>query len=202
MALDIEKFVRLRPLLTHVTSRRNAALIERQGRLVPAATILREAGMGASVRTRRPEAVVIGAGRNRVYVRDQAPLHPGNVRLAGKWAFADLVEELNEHVFFWPAGRRGPNTYGKRLEDKYAGQDQVVMCFGSENLIRLNLARLRVCACNSGAPRCNPHVGKAERGPATLAKPAAYLGTPGTVIEVAFRGEVKIADSLEWVAPI
>jgi len=137
-----------------------------------------------------------------VYLRDQAPLHPGNVRLTGGWTFADLVEELNNHVFFWPAGRGGPSVYAKRLEAKYAGQGQVAMCFRSENLIRLNRSRFRVCSCNSGAPRCNPHVGKADRGPATLAKPADYPGTPGTVIEAAFRGDVTIGDALEWVSPI
>lgn len=202
MALDLDRFVRLRPLLLHVTSRGNSALIEREGRLVPAARTLRGAGMGSSVRVRRAESVVIDAGQGRVYLRDQTPLRAANVRLAGGWTFADLVQELNEHVFFWPAGGGGPSVYAKRLQAKYASQGQVVMAFGTALLLEHNLARLRLCACNSGAPRCNPHVGKARRGPETLATPAAYPGTPGTVVEVAFRGEVRLADALEWIAPI
>lgn len=202
MALDVGRLVKLRPLLLHITSRQNAEMIEREWCLRPAASILREAGMPGLVRVRRPEALVVNVGVRGVYLRDQRPLRAANVRLTGGWTFANLVEELNEHVFFWPAGAGGPSAYANRLQAKYAGQDQVAMAFRAEPLIRHNLDRLRVCVCNSGAPRCNPHVGKAERGPGTLAKPTVFAGTAGRIVEVAFRGEVTIANALEWVAPI
>ena len=166
--LDFEKFIALRPVLLHVTSRQNLEWIRRDGRFRPAASILRAAGLGGLVRERRPEAMVVrvpdGDGGRDVYVRDQRPLRAGNMRLLGGWDVGDFVAELNEHVFFWPCGAGGPGAYGRRLFERYRGEDQVVISLGTRALIEENRDRLRVCACNSGAPRCNPRTGKAARG--------------------------------------
>ena len=64
--------------------------------------------------TRRPQPVRLDLGGRIVEVRDQAPLHKGNLHFDEGWSMARLVEYLNGHVFFWPGGADGPIDYGRR----------------------------------------------------------------------------------------
>src|SRR6478752_8358185 len=102
MPISNEKFVRLKPFLFHLTSASNVARILRDGRLDCANALLRKARQAALGRVRRREHVSIEIGGEKVELRDQAPLHAGNMAIDAAWSFEDFVQHLNDRVFFWP----------------------------------------------------------------------------------------------------
>lgn len=212
MPLDLARFATARPYLYHLTAATNLAHIERTKRLESASVLLERAGRRELVRERRRDHVSValpgGAGPEPtlVHIRDQAPLHAGNVRLEGGWNFADLVTELNRRVYFWPGKVDGPSPYGCRHFQRYAAEDCVVLVVRTDAVLS---AAAEFSCCNSGSPRCNPSVPgyKAPRGPRTFLNAASFEGSPGNVIEVVFPGgvdlpwnAVHVARPDRWVA--
>ena len=199
MGLDLERFARLRPALVHLTARCNAEAIVEDGVLHPAAWLLRAGGRGAMVRERCTQATVIAVGGRRVVIRDQKPLAQGAIDLTDGWSFGDWVQHLREHVFFWPVRAADLSGYGRRFEGKAVENNQVAMVFDTRELLERNRGGARVSVCNAGALRHHPVSGRARRGPGTLVEPDRFAGTPGTVIEVAFRGRVEIGTALRSI---
>ena len=70
-------------------------------RLDCAATLLRLGGRADLVRKRRATRTgrTVRVDNEEVHVRDQAPLHRGNMVLLGGWGFEDFIEHLNSFVF-------------------------------------------------------------------------------------------------------
>jgi len=66
------------------------------------AAFLERAGRLDLLRARRRSGERVTVDGIQVHLRDQAPLHAGNVDLPANWSFEDLVELLNRQVFFWP----------------------------------------------------------------------------------------------------
>lgn len=192
MPLDISRFVKTRPYLYHLTARSNLKLIAASGRLRTAADLLAEAGERPLLRQRRRESRVVVCEGERVHVRDQAPLHAGNLKLSDRWTFDDFVEHLNEHVFFWPGTEAGPIGYGLRHFERYAEEDNVVLVLKTDEVIACQSAiEPRFCRFNSGSPRCTG--GKpSPRGPGTFLLARDFVGTPSSVVEVTFRGSVSL----------
>lgn len=164
MPLDIEQFAKTRPCLYHLTARANLKLIVASGRLRTAADLLDEAGEGQLKRQRRRESHVVVCSGEHVHIRDQAPLHAGNLKLAGNWMFDDFVEHLNQHVFLWPGTEAGPIDYGRRHFERYAREDNVVLvmktaqlCAGQTNL------EPRFSKYNSGSPKVESRPAIAQR---------------------------------------
>lgn len=192
MPLDIERFVRLRPVLFHLTATPNAARIRDTGLIYPASALYRSAGMAPSIRTRRAEGQWIEFGGERVHIRDQAPLHRGNITFSGGWVFEDLVAHLNDHVFFWPGTTDGPISYGRRHFERYAGDDAVVLCLDTRAIFAANTdPGPRFCKYNSGSPRCTGGRGS-PRGPDTFLDADGFPHRPSEVIEVTFPDVVRL----------
>src|SRR4051812_19487213 len=114
MSFELEAFARLRPYLYHLTSQTNIERIRRTWVLESAARIFEAAGRPDLKRSRRRAHVTLGDGEDSIIVRDQAPLHRGNMSLDENWEFEDFDEHLNERVFFWPGDSCGPISYGLR----------------------------------------------------------------------------------------
>src|SRR4051812_16215043 len=108
MSFSLQEFVRLRPFVYHLTHSANVEGIRERRRLFSAAAIMRMAGASALRREhRRGERIVVVDGEE-IHIRDQDPLKQGNMRLDARWKFADFIEHLNAHVFFWPGWREKP----------------------------------------------------------------------------------------------
>jgi hypothetical protein len=200
MTLNLIDFLETRPRLFHLTAESNVERIRESGVLSPASHLLRSAGFARNIRRRRPGSLLIRDGDRRIHIRDQAPLHAGNVELAGGWSFEDLVEHLNDHVFFWPGDDR-PNDYGRRHFARYRDQDCRVLVFSTRGLLAANRdLPPRLCRFNSGSPRCTGGR-RSPRGPDLFQLVDEYGGTAATVVEVVFRGEVRLPDHFQVQEP-
>ncbi len=152
---------------------------------------------------RRPEGRRIRVDGRTVHLRDQGPLHRGNAGLQDGWTFEDLVEYLNQHVFFWPGTVEGPNDYGQRHFARYqqlTPDGLAILRIPTLSLIQPNLDKgPGFSQCNSGSPRWSG--GKiAERGPDTLAGAERFEGGPGRVVEVVYVGQVRLPAEDDWVS--
>lgn len=192
MPLDLERFVKLRPTLYHLTAASNAAHIRSSGRIDSAAALYRSAGIEPSIRCRRASEEWIRCDGDDVHIRDQAPLHRGNIDLSDGWRFEDLVAYLNEHVFFWPGKPEGPIPHGLRHFKRYAREKAVVLSFDTQELFAANAdPGPRFCKYNSGSPRCTGGQ-RSPRGPGTFLRPSAFPHRAGEVIEVTFPASVDL----------
>jgi hypothetical protein len=190
--LTIDALAKLRPYLYHLTATTNIPRIQEQRRLVSAATLFNEAGQPELITVRRPthaQVVVQGA---QVVIRDQAPLHAGNVALGSGWTFEDLVAALNALVFFWPGNADGPIAYGQRHFARYEHEQTSIVRVPLLDLVAANPNReVLVCKYNSGSPRCN--AGKPSPRSAETFKGVNQSNLrPSQVIEVTFQGDVNL----------
>ena len=123
-------------------------------------------------------------------LRDQAPLREGNAALDGGWTFADLVEDLNGRVFFWPGTERRPIPDGQRHFERYADESIAVLMVDTTALFAAN-GGATFCRYNSGSPRWSG--GRpSPRGPGTFVAAADAPFTAGQVVEVTFRNTVVL----------
>lgn len=206
MPFTLDQFAQRFPRLYHLTAAMNVAAIEADRCLYPAAETFRQARALADIRERRSESQVVTLpGGSKRHVRDQAPLYEGNTALLGGWTFADLVQDLNERVYFWPGTEKGPSDYGRRHFTRYApGGDVRVLVVETASLFSANRdLPPQFCRYNSGSPRCNPkskEAGKrSPRGPATFLPADLFDGSTGTVVEVTFRRGVALGGlTAEW----
>jgi hypothetical protein len=201
--MDIANFTGLRPRLYHLTARANLPRIQRTARLDTAATILAAAARYDLLRTRRPESKVVAIDVERIHLRDQGPLYEGNCNLPGAFTFADLVEMLNNFVYFWPGTDAGPIVYGLRHFARYAPrEDVVVLVIPAAALLAANPdCPPHFCKYNSGSPRSNPTSGKPPRGPDTFIPAAHFNLPPSRVIEVVFPQSVRLPLESVEVSP-
>ncbi len=192
MALDLEKFAQTRSHLYHLTARSNLSQILAAGCLRPAADLLTSAGEAGLLRTRRRQSQIVTVNGRSVHIRDQAPLHAGNLALPNGCLFEDFLMHLNEHVFFWPGTQHGPIGYGRRHFERYANEDNVVLVLDTAAVFAANPAiGPRFCRFNSGSPRCSG--GKpSPRSLGTFATAREYPGTPSSVVEVVYRAPVAL----------
>lgn len=123
MPLHTDAFIGLRPYLYHLTASDNIRWIRQTRILESAASMFAQAGCLEQVRSRRRESYTVDINGRAIRIRDQAPLHARNVALAPGWTFDDLVELLNEQVYFWPGDGDKPNDYGRRHFHRYAGEE-------------------------------------------------------------------------------
>src|SRR6266536_6073616 len=113
------------------------------------------AGNRSGAHTRRKGHLSQQVNGTVVMIRDQDPLHRGNVRLKEGWDFADLVFYLNDHVYFWPGGIYGPIAYGHRHFARYHEEDAAILRVPTRLLFDENAPSLPLFSkYNSGAPRC------------------------------------------------
>lgn len=187
MALSLDKFADLRPFLFHLTAFDNLQRVQRTGALESAAALISRSDRPDLIRERRRFGERVTVDGSAVHVRDQAPLHAGNVSLPPGWIFNDLVEMLNHQVFFWPGSESGPIDYGLRHFETYAGEAPAILRIPFRSMVDSNPGNPpRFCRFNSGAPRWS-RGRAAPRGPDTFQEAVACDISPGAVVEVTFQ---------------
>lgn len=197
MPFQLCDFQRCRPFLFHLTARNNLASILRSGSLSSAASLFAEAARPELLTRRRPECCEVDIRGARVVIRDQAPLHPGNMRLDEGWSFETLVAHLNAHVFFWPGTASGPIESGRRHFARYRRDDVVVLRLPTQDTISSNIARPPLFSpYNSGSPRCTGGRGS-PRGASTFRQASDFPRSAGAVIECVYRDCARLPASAE-----
>jgi hypothetical protein len=198
MPFTLQAFSAMRPYAFHLTAEENLRSIRERGRLESASLLMDQAGRPELLRLKRSKHVSVFISGVEIQLRDQAPLHAANVAFEQSWGFADLVEELNKLVFFWPGKIEGPNQYGRRHFDRYRSESPVLLRVRTDALIARNSDIIPLfCRYNSGSPRYsggNP----SPRGPSTFLSVADFPGRPGHVVELTFPGRVALPNSAEF----
>lgn len=159
--------------------------------------LLRAAGRPELIHMRRRNHEPVNVGHEVIYVRDQAPLHEGNMQLPTGYTFVAFIENLNSRVFFWPGTDLGPISYGIRHFERYERERPVIVRVPSRDLFEANQdVDPELCKYNSGSPRCS-YGDKSPRGPNTFLDPLEFDGTPSNVVEVTFRSRVTLPISAQ-----
>jgi len=192
MAFTLAQYAALRPFLYHVTARENLARLQRTRRIEAASAILRVAGREDLLRARRPEPLRVTVAGDSIVLKDQHPLVAANVTLVSGWDFADFVEYLNDHVYFWPGDAIGMVGPGGRLLAHYAPESPLVLRVPFAALVAANSDLPPLFSpYNSGAPRMQRGKG-VQRGPDLFRPAERFQRRPHEVVEVAFRGSVVL----------
>jgi len=119
MSFKLEEFIRRRPFLYHLTTQSNIASIKSAGELYSATTLIQSAGRERSLRTKRAISVRLTVNGLVITLRDQEPLHAGNIQLQHGWTFGDIDEMLNNHVYFWPGDSRILTRFEPKSPSKF-----------------------------------------------------------------------------------
>lgn len=197
MPFTLSAFQSLRPYLYHLTDQRNVERIRWTGGLVCATRLLRQAKRHAVISAKRPQSIAVTVDRDEVWIRDQRPLHAGNVGLQGGWTFEDLVRTLNDKVFFWPGTSAGPISYGIRHYERYASDGPALLRLSSSRVMAANpTATPLFCRYNSGSPRWSNGVAS-PRGPRTFVACNDAEFSAAQVVECVFSEEVRLPDFTE-----
>lgn len=131
-------------------------------------------------------------GVDEVWIRDQRPLHAGNVGFRGGWTFEDLLMAINDKVFFWPGTYSGPISYGIRHYERYAADRPVLLRLRSSQVLIANSTTTPLfCRYNSGSPRWSNGVAS-PRGPETFVPCTRAVFSAAAVVEFVMSGEVAI----------
>jgi hypothetical protein len=164
---------------------------------LPAAALMEQAGSMDLLRMRRRVHVQLRVATGGIVIRDQAPLHRGNLRLPNGYSFEEFIESLNRRIFFWPGSSTGPISYGVRHFKRYQQERPVIIRIGFQALMRANRgAEPRYCRY-SGSPRCARGV-KSPRGPETFLPAAEFSGTPRQVVEVTFDSPIVVIEDAQF----
>jgi hypothetical protein len=158
-------------------------------------TVFRKAGRPELATQRRARHMVLVVGGSEVRVRDQSPLHEGNIDFESGWDFARLVEALNNRVYFWPGTADSPIDYGLRHMGRYLNEGPVVVKVPCRRMFALNPNPL-FCKFNSGSPRCTGGR-KSPRGSATFQSHTDCNLAVSDIVEVTFEGVARLPDETE-----
>jgi len=187
VAFSDDQFAQVRPFLFHLTHQVNIHGIQKSRTLRSAAYLMKKAGEQSFLRRKRTTAVQVQIGTVTVSIRDQHPLYLRNMRLENGWSFEDVVQSLNERVFFWPGNKNGPISYGQRHFERHATERPVILRVSTADLYRENRNACPLyCRYNSGSPRCSNGVGS-PRGPSTFVSSADADYAPCNVVEVTYQ---------------
>jgi hypothetical protein len=198
MSFSLNHYVRIRPFLYHLTAQENIERIKALKRLESTKSLLVAANRMDLLRRRRPNNASLIVDKHQVSLRDQAPLHEGNIEFAGGWDLNDLVEALNNRIFFWPGTESGPISYGERHFERYKDEQPVILRVRFESLNTRNQQNKPLfCNYNSGSPRQNQ--GRPSPcGPNTFLSAERFPYTPGQVKEVTFLEYVILPNDTEY----
>src|SRR5256885_179662 len=166
-------------------------------RLIPAATLLRLARRLDLLRAARRDSISVAVEGRTIVLRDQKPLHEGNMSLPNGFRFEDFVESLNQRIFFWPGDAIKPIHQGTRHFEHYKAENPVILRIELNALLELNPTAVpRFCRYNSGSPRCS-HGKKSPCGPRTFLTQSDFGDTASNVVEVTFETEVQLPKTTE-----
>ncbi len=197
MPLKHSQLIKTRPYLFHLTHRDNIPGIRRVRVLYSAGQIMQLANDTSYMRTKRSISIQLQAQNFTYNIRDQQPLYKGKLKLRGGWSFEDLIESLNERVFFWPGTFYGPIPHGRRNFARYIAEKPMILRVVTEEILSLNKsAHPEYCRYNSGSPRCVNGMGS-PKGPKTFVSPKDVDYSTSKVIEVTFRTSVLLPTNVE-----
>ena len=185
--MDIEKFIKERPYLYHLTSKTNSTHIIAQKQLYSANELIKMAkdksnlSIGRQKRLTHCELIIKGAP---YYLRDQRPISEKALAkcLTDGWDVGDFLHHLNERVFMWPTLERLWRHF-----NRYKPEKPVIFRFPTREIISAN-PHVEFCRLNSGATRANSYLGgkPPARGSQTFL-PANLFNLPvRAVAEVTF----------------
>jgi hypothetical protein len=198
MAFELTKFINRRPFLYHLTALENLVHIRENRSITCASELMKSAGRTDLLRRKRGDHEGVQVGGKKILLRDQSPLHQGNLRLPGGYTFEDFVESLNARVFFWPGTALGPIAYGMRHFERYKGEKPAILRVQFDSLVTSNpLLKPLFCRYNSGVPRCS-YGEKSPRGPDTFLEGIQFSGPPSNVVEVTFEKWVLLPPDTEY----
>jgi len=199
--MTLDQFTRLRPFVYHLTAADNVQLILGAGCLYSAARVLRVANRTGDVRQVRREKARVQHEGASISLRDQQPLHEKNCALSDLWSFEDLVEHLNDHVYFWPGNESIPISSGLNHFKRYRSENAVVLKVQTTSLLRSNPAAVPLFSrFNSGAPRWSG--GKpSPRGPNLFIPVESFNGPAADVVELVFRDEINLPANATILQP-
>jgi hypothetical protein len=100
MAIDLSRFIQLRPHMYHSTAVANLPRLRSHRRLESAAVLPAKAGSPELLDRRRQQHLLVTIDGVAVCLRDQEPLREGNIEFAEGWTFSRVVSLLNERGFF------------------------------------------------------------------------------------------------------
>jgi hypothetical protein len=197
--MDPLRFIALRPLLFHLTARSNLDRIRSERVLMSTANLVERAVAKPlfALDERRVRSATLRLDHGDVAIRDENPLHNGNIAFDPGWDLARLVESLNGMVFFWPGTLVGPVASGRRHAQRYleVGEE---LAFLRVPTAEVHLAaKARLSSVNSGSPRCVARR-KSRRGGETFLAVSKYAKTASSVVEVVFPGSIALPNSTEW----
>jgi hypothetical protein len=206
--IDLNKLTRISPFLYHVTHQSSLNRIRRLRRLQSAAALMEAGATNTWLRTRRDSPLEFSIDGDPIVLTDQIPINERNIAFQDGWTLPDLIEAINQRVFFWRGGTAGLLKSNQGHFRKYNGIGHELaflrLSFGDTN--RLNVERgPELCKYNSGAARQND--GKPiPRGPNTFVQPPCADFSIGDVEEVVFTRFVDLPTTTEvcfgsWQGP-
>ena len=169
-----------------------------QQKLVSASKFLVESGRAKDNSQRRTKSLALSIDGSETTIRDQQPLHAGNIDFEGAWGLGDLVDYLNHYVFFWPGKQDGPSNYGIRHYYRYENAGSIMLRVKTSEILEVNKdTGPKFCKFNSGAPRCSAGR-KSPRGPNTFVSANSAPYNAGEVVEVVFKETVRLPSNIEY----
>jgi hypothetical protein len=199
--MELSKFCTTRRYLFHTTAFSNLERIRKERRLLSTAQLVLLAPQfpSFSLSERRPVRATLELADGSVDVRDQDPLHQGNIAFEVGWDLERLVRTLNGLVFFWPGTSGGPVESGRNHADRYRGEGESLAFLRVESSVLLKQSSARFARVNSGSPRC-VNGKKSYRGSNTFLPLTQFPGRPSHVVEVVFENFVSLPEETEWSA--
>ena len=195
MAFTLAQFCNTRPYLYHLTALANLGTILADRSLYSAEYLCERAGV--TLNGKRREHFPLDLDGTPILLRDQRPLHPGNVALGDGWTWDDLLRELNQRVFFWPGRIDGPSDHGRRHHQRYADERPLLLRLMTRDVISANPGRPpEFCRYNSGAPRCTKGRGS-PRGADSFVPADRFPGRASQVVEVTYVRRVLLPQRVE-----
>jgi hypothetical protein len=186
-----EKLFEVWPYCYHVTSGTNLNSIYRARTLLPAATIIREAGQHSIGKERRTEDIILRLKGYDVLVRNQNPLNPEALDLAPGELLEDYVSCLNSRVFFWPGTTSGPVDDGVRMCNQ-AAAGSIILRVPCRSLVSANpSADVYISRCNTGAAWLDKGQ-KSRRGRAVFERINTFSGNPASIQEISFVDDIQL----------
>lgn len=198
--MDIEKFIKLRKFLYHLTDERNISSIFGQQKLLSATAIVAQSAIEDKpqfLSTRRGNHCAILVDGIEYRLRDQQPISMNALEkcVSDGWSAGNFIKHLNDRVFFWPTLHRLGIHYGR-----YESEQPKIIRVATDSMLQVNPTP-RFCRLNSGATRANSWLGGVapSRGKDTFLTQELYGGIPSSVVEVTFEESCNLPVQL-WIS--
>lgn len=185
--MEIEKFIKERPYLYHLTRKSNVDLIIAENKIYSANELIKmskDKTHSPIQRHKRIDHYEVVIGGSSYWLRDQRPISEKALSkcLTDGWSVGDFLYHLNDRVFMWPTLDRLWRHF-----NRYEHEKPVILRFPTQELFAKN-SHVLFCRLNSGATRPNSHLGgiAPERGANTFLPADKFTYAVRDVAEVTF----------------